>query len=324
MAVDKQFHERLNRINKNQAVQFEQEFGPAPTAPEPEYAQAQEPAAKPRRRRSPVFAFFAMLPGAFMFAGLVGAGYLYFGLDKNGFGGSDSVQVASLGGIAPALVDAMSDVANPTQTQTPADWAHSNLLPEAPKDWIRVTTADAVRPEILDDIRANWPKPKSGNAFSLENNLGYRKLIAFVEATKAGPGADDQITRAIYMGGNGEYVFYEAKLLDADSSLGAENRPADWFGKVVSAEKDRLTNGEIMERLSLGGFKVTNRTKPEGEGIFRTPVAGRPDVRTVLRLSSPLSNQVLLDMEGYTSSNTVAWMLRKLDKPTIRAGLSEG
>lgn len=334
------FQERLRRIQAKQNAHAQIKLEPvqpkAPPPPEPdeEYVYTGRPAA---RSATPVLAVVGILA-------VMGAGAAVYFRDiapKEG-----GTLIASLGEVPVSAVEntAVTETAaaiageEPSATKAPnwlQRWIGGPLdpvgdvnqnpiayLPPAPDGWVRVTTDDAKAPDALASISARWSQTM-GDGMPLERNLGYKHLEHFLKiyATEDMEGQilAQRSTRAMYMNGRGEFMNVQLEFLPDARKLGEPGATGAWLNALAEVETKEKTAMEVVERDTIDGVALTNRTLPPGASLMARPIAQNRDAPGGFKIAVPLSHRAVIRFHGVFVPRDAAALVQAMDRDAVIA-----
>jgi hypothetical protein len=195
------------------------------------------------------------------------------------------------------------------------------FLPPAPEGWVRVTEADAQMPGALQTLVAQWSA--LSDASPLEENAGYQSLTQFL-ALNEKPDVEGKVlseTRAdaFYLSDDGEFLLAQLKYLPEQSPLGALDDGASWIEGLAAIETAGLADGEILERLQLGGLEVTNRTNPNGKSQLIRPIGTDIYAANGMKIAVPLTGRAIFRIEGLAKPFVAQTLIASINRGALLA-----
>lgn len=179
------------------------------------------------------------------------------------------------------------------------------FLPHAPDGWVRVTEADALRPDVLFDLAAHWPDGQAG----LERHPGFDVLLAHIDmcidADTTPPSRSPNTSIALYLHPNGSTLRAEIELRPPAYALGSVHQHGSWITSLALEKAHALDTRAHLQWLTLGGVPALQRVGAGGVSAL-VPFASQGSVQASL----PLSHRVILHIDGHAPSTAVDGLAR--------------
>lgn len=215
-----------------------------------------------------------------------------------------------------SLLNRIAAVTSPAPKATPADF-----LPPAPDGWVRIAERDAREPGLLDTLQKGWPRSGMG-VVALDQHPAWPQTRQFVQ-TNARPDVEARVlartsARAIYLGPRGEYVFFRLQFLGERVALGSPGHPEAWLDALMEKTRKQLETDEVIERVTLSGVGMLNRTRQPGTSLIARPIGSDLHSLNGLQLMVPLTEHAVVDARGLTTPETLGTMIANMDRAGIQ------
>lgn len=195
-------------------------------------------------------------------------------------------------------------------------------LPQPGDGWMRITQDDAARPDIADEIRANWP----AGAVAIRDHPGYDNLNRFLKAYRVQDMEQKVLSkkraRAIYIHPNGEFMWVKLEFLDNVRALGSNDAADEWLITLAERLEKKAQRGEIAERVTIGSVTGVNLTRPSREGALMRSVNAGGKTPGRMRLSIPLGHRVTIDFQGHMAPARITTFMETMPQADYEALLN--
>ncbi len=197
-----------------------------------------------------------------------------------------------------------------------ADGDPLSFLPAAPPGWLRMTTADAQKPDAIAQLSISWPTAND----PIDSHPGHGDLLEFVRIYD-NPDMEQQAlsdtrTRAIYLGPDGQTLSLRLLFRSGDDALGSAGDADSWAAALRPEVETAAQLGDTVEAFDLDGMTVFNRAAQGQVGA-----AQRGGI-TALDLSVALHSRAVVEILGTAKPGAAIALLQGFDRAALADRLS--